>query len=167
MEQNNNLLYERIISTPTLDGIDRVLELMDSDTVQFLFDLMTEEIDDEFDYENYNSSRSLNSNRTLERIEAEIFERALNESFNNEPSLEKKEDIWLDSSNKSVKATKENILETCYICVVNYTEEEMITELDCKHNCHTQCLNEWVKYKTECPICRSELKTCVVKTCSI
>ena len=166
MEQNNNLLYERIISTPRLDGIDRVLEVMDSDTVQFLFDLMAEEIDDDIEFEPRNYSRSngsLNSNRTLERIETEMFERALNESFNNEPTLEKKEDIWLDSSNKSLKATKENILETCYICVLNYGEEEMITQLACNHNCHTECLNEWVKYKSECPICRSELKTCVIK----
>lgn len=162
MESNNNLLYGRIISTPTLDGIDRVLEVMDSNTVQFLFDLMTEQMYDDFEGENYSLG-----NRTLERIENEMMERALDQSFNEEPSLEKKQDVCLDSSNKSLKATKENTIESCYICVVNYVEGEMITQLDCQHNCHTECLNEWVKYKAECPICRSELKTSVVKVCSI
>jgi hypothetical protein len=163
--ENNNLLYERIISTPTLDGIDRVLEAMDSETVQFLFDLMTEQmenVDVDIDDENY-LDMSIESNITLERIQNELFERTLHESFLQEPSLVKKEDVCLDTSNQSVKATKEHASESCYICVVNYVEDEMITQLDCEHNCHTECLNEWVKYKSECPICRCEIKTCDVK----
>jgi len=35
--------------------------------------------------------------------------------------------------------------------------------LTCKHILHTECISEWVKYKSECPICRAEIPTTFTK----
>ena len=38
--------------------------------------------------------------------------------------------------------------------------------LECNHVFHHKCLDEWVKYKPECPTCRNEIQTetCVSET---
>ena len=44
-------------------------------------------------------------------------------------------------------------------CISDFEKGEKITELECKHILHTECISEWVKYKSECPVCRSFVKT--------
>ena len=43
-------------------------------------------------------------------------------------------------------------MNTCVICLSNITNSIYITE--CNHKFHTKCLNQWYKYKKNCPICR-------------
>jgi hypothetical protein len=49
--------------------------------------------------------------------------------------------------------------ENCTICVSKYQIGENVTELNCKHIFHTECISEWVKYKSECPVCRQSIDT--------
>jgi hypothetical protein len=48
---------------------------------------------------------------------------------------------------------------SCTICVSSFNIGEKITELECKHVLHTECISEWVKYKAECPLCRHSIST--------
>ena len=53
----------------------------------------------------------------------------------------------------AAKDTKE-----CVICCEEFKEDSMVTQLNCfeKHVFHTACVQEWMKKKTVCPICRKE-----------
>lgn len=46
--------------------------------------------------------------------------------------------------------------ENCPICHENLSEDTLIITICC-HKYHKNCLNEWVMYKKNCPICRHEL----------
>ena len=43
----------------------------------------------------------------------------------------------------------------CSICCSPISEESKIS-LECKHTFHGQCIVNWFKHKTNCPICRKE-----------
>lgn len=43
----------------------------------------------------------------------------------------------------------------CTICYSPISEESKIS-LDCEHTFHGQCIVNWFKHKTNCPICRNE-----------
>lgn len=47
----------------------------------------------------------------------------------------------------------------CSICKVSVAENgtDPWTALDCKHNFHSKCVTEWMKYKTTCPLCRTNI----------
>ena len=43
----------------------------------------------------------------------------------------------------------------CTICISDYSKGDMVHELPCKHVFHAQCIEEWIKYKPECPLCKN------------
>ena len=45
----------------------------------------------------------------------------------------------------------------CAICHEEYTSGESAALLSCKHYFHGPCINEWLKRKTTCPLCRRQL----------
>lgn len=53
---------------------------------------------------------------------------------------------------------KEKYEKNCCICVEPFNPDEMIAKLDCNHIFHENCIMEWGKYKTTCPICRNAIK---------
>ena len=87
------------------------------------------------------------------------FENILNQSFEEAPTLCKKEncDINLQQfiyTKKDEEATN----ETCTICLCDFEDGVTVSNLNCKHVFHYQCLNEWCQYKSQCPICRNEIQ---------
>ena len=48
--------------------------------------------------------------------------------------------------------------KSCTICIVDFENDDMISITNCNHIYHTDCIKEWGKYKTECPICREPLE---------
>lgn len=44
---------------------------------------------------------------------------------------------------------------SCSICLEENNEN--ITKLNCEHLFHTECISEWTKLQSNCPICRIEL----------
>lgn len=44
----------------------------------------------------------------------------------------------------------------CSICCETILDE-LISPLKCHHIFHTSCLEEWVKYKAKCPVCRKDI----------
>jgi hypothetical protein len=89
--------------------------------------------------------------------EERMMEIATLDSLNNYKTEEKKPHIKLCISTKI--ANESVINDICTICVSNFDVGDNITELECKHTHHTDCIAEWVKYKSECPVCRCSIST--------
>jgi hypothetical protein len=85
------------------------------------------------------------------------MEIAQQESFNNYNTQEKNPSVILDID--SSIATFDHINENCTICISRFHLNEKITEMECTHIFHTSCISEWVKYKSDCPVCRKSIKT--------
>ena len=70
-----------------------------------------------------------------------------------EKTLPKNDDVELTFSNTVY--TKKDCDETCCVCLMGLENGEFI---DVCNGCgcinHHDCMNEWVKRKTECPTCR-------------
>jgi len=89
--------------------------------------------------------------------EDRIMDVAMSESLSHYKTQEKKPNVKLDIKESIVSNSL--IKEKCSICISFFNIDEKITKLDCKHILHTKCIAEWVKYKSECPVCRSQIKT--------
>lgn len=101
-------------------------------------------------------SNAIYGNR-LEQMEDRLLTAAINESLSHYKTQERKPNIKLDI--KSEKASDNHIKEKCAICKEDFELEENITSLLCNHILHTDCISEWVKYKSECPVCRQQIQT--------
>ena len=47
-------------------------------------------------------------------------------------------------------------MKSCAICLMDYEETDEIAELRCdqRHYFHSACLQDWLKKKLECPLCK-------------
>ncbi len=55
------------------------------------------------------------------------------------------------------KVRKEHrTMDQCAICLGDYTEKDKVAELNCdqRHYFHAACLEDWLKRKPECPLCK-------------
>lgn len=65
----------------------------------------------------------------------------------------------VDSLPKLEKFTGDPAL-TCPICLEGFNvEEETVTQLECKHFFHLDCIKPWLAEHNTCPTCRLEMKT--------
>ena len=94
-------------------------------------------------------------------MEERILEEVQYESLQNYKTQEKKPHIKLAINNMFLgKDLAEKLKdEQCTVCKDVFDEKQNITQLECQHVLHTECISEWVKYKPECPVCRREVKT--------
>lgn len=53
----------------------------------------------------------------------------------------------------------ENV-NSCSICLSSYVEGEELVVLPCddRHYFHSTCLRDWMKNKTDCPLCRVDFR---------
>ena len=42
----------------------------------------------------------------------------------------------------------------CSVCLVEYENGEVISQLPCGHAFHEQCIVEWLQIQAICPLCR-------------
>ncbi|KAL4511748.1 hypothetical protein ABPG72_012593 [Tetrahymena utriculariae] len=42
----------------------------------------------------------------------------------------------------------------CIICLAKYSNDDDVRKLNCKHYFHQHCVDEWLKKKKDCPVCR-------------
>lgn len=56
-------------------------------------------------------------------------------------------------------ASEEDEDIVCTVCQTNLSENEHIYKLDCNHVFHEKCLQDWAKYKADCPLCRHPIST--------
>ena len=159
---NMNRIIDNTIDSYLENMYDRILEGHEEER-------NNEEHDDENDeeYEEYEEYEHYEENRNYmgifmyeehDRImEDRIMHIAMEESLNHYKTQEKKPNIKLNI--KSKKATTNLVQEKCAICTSEFEIDENVTFLTCSHVLHTECIDEWVMYKSECPICRGKIDT--------
>ena len=64
-----------------------------------------------------------------------------------------------DEMNKIRKYKSDKTLEEkCSVCMTSIKTEQEVSELPCKHEFHSECIEPWLKdYNYKCPICRQEV----------
>ena len=90
----------------------------------------------------------------LERLMSEMI---LEENLENlEP-----EELKIDENRKldiiSRKCTAQEISKECSICLEKIKKDDNVSTIDCAHTFHYNCIMEWGKYKSECPLCRTNI----------
>ncbi|XP_029787448.1 E3 ubiquitin-protein ligase RLIM-like, partial [Suricata suricatta] len=48
-------------------------------------------------------------------------------------------------------------LQSCAICITEYTEGNRVRILPCTHQFHVDCVDRWLSENSTCPICRTEV----------
>jgi hypothetical protein len=73
------------------------------------------------------------------------------------------EDVIVTTNDEDIKSLNKKILDAnleldCTICLENMKKDETITELNCLHAFHSNCIETYLsQYNHKCPICRSEI----------
>jgi hypothetical protein len=49
--------------------------------------------------------------------------------------------------------------QNCPICLASFTPDDTLTSLQCNHLHHYQCLFEWLRLRSTCPMCKEHLPT--------
>jgi hypothetical protein len=88
------------------------------------------------------------------------YNRILEETFENQQSFEKTDHIIdIPSQTYSLIQDKDKYEKECCICLTQFDEDCIVSLLPkCNHILHKECMVEWGKYKTSCPICRNNVE---------
>ncbi|KAG0344307.1 E3 ubiquitin-protein ligase rnf38 [Podila humilis] len=46
---------------------------------------------------------------------------------------------------------------SCVICLCEYEPEELLRQMPCQHLFHKECVDEWLKLKRTCPLCKFDI----------
>ena len=84
-----------------------------------------------------------------------IYEIIINESINDNELTREEDKKILVVPQKYDKKLHSSL--DCIICTDSYIENELVCVLSCNHFFHEKCIEEWIKYKNECPICRTNI----------
>ena len=105
------------------------------------------------------TNRYLNFNDSLLNNDLD-FNRVLQETFETQPSIEKTDHIIdIPSQIYSSIEDKDKYEKECCICLTQFDEDCIVSLLPkCNHILHKECMIEWGKYKTSCPICRNNVE---------
>jgi hypothetical protein len=100
------------------------------------------------------------SNYINEMMDDILMEQVMRESLETQPDLEKTDKNLIISSQSfsslSNEIQKDN--KECSICITEYDNDDFISITNCNHIFHTDCIKEWAKYKTDCPVCREKME---------
>lgn len=95
------------------------------------------------------------SNMMEEHILQTILENSLDES-NDE--LVRNPEVDFNLEKFIVDKNSVTDLDSCCICCSEYSQDEEYSTLKCGHSFHSGCIEEWVKYKKVCPVCRKKIE---------
>lgn len=101
------------------------------------------------------------TNRRLEMLENEMIRRVEIESLQEYKTQERKPGVKLNINNTIIDNKNISLFsdKNCSICMEKFEKDNKIIILECDHVLHTDCIKEWVKYKSECPVCRKNIDT--------
>ena len=145
------------------NNMNRIIDNTIDSYLENMYDRILEghEEENNEEYEHYEENRNYMGIFMYEEhdriMEDRIMHIAMEESLNHYKTQEKKPNIKLNI--KSKKATTNLVQEKCAICTSEFEIDENVTFLTCSHVLHTECIDEWVMYKSECPICRGKIDT--------
>ncbi len=57
----------------------------------------------------------------------------------------------------TIKKSEKVQHDSCTICIADYKNGEKLKTLPCMHRFHSDCINEWLGRKSECPLCKYDL----------
>jgi hypothetical protein len=89
--------------------------------------------------------------------EEELLTQVIDESFHNQPSNFYRKDDYIPFSYKKY-SDSDKIDKECSICLVEYESNDLVSITECGHLFHNKCIEEWSRYKQDCPVCRNNLK---------
>ena len=75
----------------------------------------------------------------------------------NDGELLRDENIVLNIQQRESKASE--LGEPCCICMSPFKINDIVSELQCAHVFHNECIQEWGKHKQVCPLCRIPIPT--------
>jgi E3 ubiquitin-protein ligase DOA10 len=54
---------------------------------------------------------------------------------------------------------KYKLADNCVICMGDFELNQEVTPLPCdmRHVFHTECITQWMKTQTKCPLCKAEI----------
>lgn len=81
------------------------------------------------------------------------------QTFSQQQTLEKNENVKYSGNNICFSELQQNdkeLYKSCAICFEDFCEDSKISITNCKHSYHYDCISEWAKYKTNCPVCRKD-----------
>ena len=110
-------------------------------------------------YNNHNQNRNNQGNNRIEIGKVTVFHDLVffegeiysYDDLNKIKSLNLPE-ITIKDPNKLEEKNKK-----CMICLENFGANEKVTALPCIHLFHTQCINQWIERRKNCPICKLNL----------
>jgi RING-finger-containing ubiquitin ligase len=76
------------------------------------------------------------------------------------PTLFGKSSATKTGTKESVKkeeSTGPSSNQSCAICIGDYKHGDRLRTLPCLHKFHVECIDKWLKKKSECPICKLDL----------
>jgi len=85
----------------------------------------------------------------------------IQQSYNEQPDTLVKTDRIIEIEGKNFIELEEEVRKQnkeCSICSDNFENESIVSTTSCGHIFHKDCIVEWGKYKTNCPICRESLE---------
>jgi hypothetical protein len=78
------------------------------------------------------------------------------ENSMNDGELERDDTVQLDIEKRNCRTAE--VDDDCGICKEKFKLGEKLSTLDsCSHTFHHNCIDEWGKYKPECPLCRDAI----------
>lgn len=69
--------------------------------------------------------------------------------------LKRDASVKLDIARRKCSAS--DISKECSVCLEKIRDGDNLGTIDCMHTFHYSCINEWGKYKQECPLCRNRI----------
>jgi hypothetical protein len=158
---------------PETDDVDTIRNL---NSIQSLFNVI-DMVNNITEYNNTINNRNIFSNNQLNVIDVinvintfqpfyedfedtsvDILNTVLRESMEDgfiEKNDEQKISVSSQRYDTIVKGTEND--EECIICTEKFEKDCFVSVLCCEHHFHTNCIEEWGKYKNVCPICRTEI----------
>ena len=116
---------------------------------------------------NNNNSNNNNDNTNNSTGNVRLFSRLSNirsDSDDSEDDDDYADNLGnMDSDSEEINLPENKLLDIsklqnenkkCVICIEEFKDEDLVTNLPCVHMFHTTCLKKWIKYKKICPICR-------------
>lgn len=63
----------------------------------------------------------------------------------------------IEQSTSSVININKLSHQECSVCISDFQKEEIVVILSCNHVYHKNCVEEWIKTKSNCPYCRKSV----------
>ena len=64
---------------------------------------------------------------------------------------------WQKEGSRTITPAQEAEAVNCAICIDVLKSGQMVKALNCSHKFHSKCINDWLKVKLKCPLCKSSV----------